>query len=209
MLFTNVRSYNNQVAPPQKQIMMFTTNRRHIPMKSIHVPSKVSVVVAQTYEEQVAKIQDGKKVKWGEPFWNLFHVLAEHIKESEFSRLRAGLLNLIYLICSNLPCPDCTNHAVHYLNGINFNTIRNKEDLKIMMFNFHNAVNARKGYPIYPIDKMDKYKMANVVVVINTFMSHFLAKNKSFHLIADDMQRRQISVSVKEWFQTNIGAFTH
>lgn len=209
MLFTNVRSYNNQVAPPQKQIMMFTTNRRHIPMKSIHVPSKVSVVVAQTYEEQVAKIQDGKKVKWGEPFWNLFHVLAEHIKESEFSRLRAGLLNLIYLICSNLPCPDCTNHAVHYLNGINFNTIRNKEDLKMMMFNFHNAVNARKGYPIYPIDKMDKYKMANVVFVINTFMSHFLAKHKSFHLIADDMQRRQISVSVKEWFQTNIGAFTH
>ena len=208
MLFTNVRANNNnQVQPPQKHTLMFTSTRRVAPKQSIHIPSKVSVVTAKTYEEQVAKIQDGKKVKWGEPFWNLFHVLAEHIKESEFARLRAGLLNMIYLICSNLPCPDCTNHAIHYLNGINFNTIRTKEDLKTMLFNFHNAVNARKGYPIYPKEKLDKYVNANVVVVINTFMTHFLAKSGSFHLIADNMQRRQISNSVKEWFQTNIGCF--
>jgi hypothetical protein len=178
-----------------------------VPKKSVHIPSNVSIVTAHPYEEQIAKIQDGKKVKWGEPFWNLFHILAEHIKESEFARLRAGLLNIIYLICSNLPCPTCTTHAIHYLNGINFNAIRTKEDLKTMLFNFHNAVNARKGYPIYPNEKLDKYVNANVVVVINIFMTHFLEKSGSFRLIADNMQRRQISTSVKEWFQTNIGCF--
>jgi hypothetical protein len=202
--FTNRRSVSTK---ENTMIFATSTNRFARPQIPFHIPNKVTVVLSQTYEEKVSSIQDGKKIKWGEPFWFLFHVLAEKIKESEFPSLRAGLLNLIYTICSNLPCPECTSHAVQYLNGINFNTIQTKNDLKMMLFNFHNTVNARKNYPIFPLEKMDKYTKGLVVPVIENFMRHFLINHKNFHLIADDMQRRQISAGVRGWFRDNIGSF--
>ena len=194
--FTNVRSSK---IPPNT--MMFFQKTK------LHIPSKVLVVHAQTYEEKVSSIQNGKKIKWGEPFWNLFHVLAEKVKESEFARLREGLLNLVFTICSNLPCPDCTSHAVQYLNSINFNTICTKNDFRDMMYNFHNAVNTRKDYPIFPKEGLEKYTRGNVIPIIENFMMHFLINHKNFHLLADDIQRRRVSESVKTWFKNNIGAF--
>jgi hypothetical protein len=208
MIFTNARSYNGAGAMNKIQdtSMMFSQGR--MPNQNIiHIPNKVQVVKFQTYEEKVSVIQDGKKIKWGEPFWFLFHVLAEKVRESEFPRLRAGILNLVLTICSNLPCPECTGHATRYLNGINFNTIRTKEDFKMMLYNFHNTVNARKQYPVYPVEALSKYALGNVVPIIENFMRHFLQNHRSFHLLADDMQRRQISGTVARWFRENIGAF--
>ena len=199
--FTNRRSITTK---ENTMIFAMQSNRQTMP---IHIPNKVTVVLSQTYEEKVSAIQDGKKIKWGEPYWFLFHVLAEKIKETEFPRLRAGLLNLIYTICSNLPCPECTSHAVQYLNGINFNTIQTKNDLKMMLYNFHNTVNARKKYPLFPLEKMDKYALGLVIPVIENFMRHFLINHKNFHLLADDMQRRQISAGVRRWFRENVEAF--
>lgn len=195
--FTNARSSSSYVP---RNMMSFQKT-------TIHIPSKVLVVKSQTYEEKVSSIQNGKKIKWGEPFWNMFHVLAEKIKESEFSRLREGLLNLVFTICSNLPCPDCTTHAVQYLNGINFNTIRTKDDFKMMMYNFHNTVNVRKDYPIFPKEGLEKYARGNVIPIIENFMQHFLVNHRNFHLLADDIQRRRISEGVKKWFQENIKCF--
>jgi hypothetical protein len=57
------------------------------------------------------------KVKWGEPTWFLFHTLSVKIKESEFLRVRKELLNCIYSICVNLPCPICAEHAKQYLDN--------------------------------------------------------------------------------------------
>ena len=83
------------------------------------------------------------KVKWGEPTWFLLHTLSVKIKDSEFGRVRQDLLNKIYAICTNLPCPTCSQHAKTYLDGINFNSIQTKEDLIKMLFVFHNSVNQR------------------------------------------------------------------
>ena len=70
-----------------------------------------------------------KKMRWGEPTWYLFHALAEKVKEDKFHIVRQELLNTIYSICKNLPCPLCANHATEYMNGINFNTIQTKQNL--------------------------------------------------------------------------------
>jgi hypothetical protein len=209
MLFTNPRAtIKNNHNITAKQQLLFTNKQKFIPTLRVHVPTNVSVAHSQTYEEKVATIQNGKKIKWGEPFWNLFHVLAEKVKDSDFPYIRTGFLNMIYTICSNLPCPDCTQHAIQYLNGINFNTIQTKGQLREMLYHFHNAVNIRKGYPIYPIDQLEsKYKTKQLVPVIEEFIRHFLAKPTSFRLIADDLQRKRVSTSIKEWFKNHIYAF--
>jgi len=208
MIFTNPRATmkNNISMKPQ---LMFTNNISFIPAKPKHIPSNVSVVTSETFEEKVAAIQNGKKIKWGQPFWNLFHVLAEKVKENDFPLIRTSLLNLILTICSNLPCPDCTQHAVTYLNCINFNLIQTKDQFRDMLYHFHNAVNIRKGYPIYPKERLEaKYRNGKLIPIIEEFMRHFLAKPTNFRLIADDMQRRRVSNSIKEWFIHHMYAFS-
>ena len=149
-----------------------------------------------------------KKVKWGEPTWYLFHTLSVKIKDAEFARIRTELLNNIYTICVNLPCPDCANHAKMYLDNVNFNAIQTKDDLKRLMHEFHNSVNKRKGYPYFPYDQIDeKYSLAVTNNIIVTFMYYFSDRNRSIKLLATDLHRSRLCIALKEWFNKNIQCF--
>lgn len=149
-----------------------------------------------------------KKVKWGEPTWFLFHVLSVKIKDDRFQMIRVDLLNQIYAICVNLPCPDCANHAKTYLDGINFNTIQTKSDLKKMLYIFHNIVNKRKGYPLFSYDQLDeKYSKAITMRIIQNFMIHFSDRSRSLKLLPTDLYRQRLYEQMKIWFNNNISAF--
>ena len=149
-----------------------------------------------------------KKMKWGEPTWYLFHALAEKVKEEQFQSVRGELLNTIYVICKNLPCPMCASHATQYMNAINFNTIKTKNDLIDLLWNFHNEVNQKKNFPIFPHEQLaEKYSRANLINIIQLFMYHFKDKHASLRMIADDMYRQQISTKMQEWFRQNIQSF--
>jgi len=149
-----------------------------------------------------------KSMKWGEPTWFLFHTLAEKIKESDFQAIRTELLNNIYTICANLPCPDCAAHAKSYMDGINFNVIRTKNDLKELFYTFHNMVNSKKGFPIFPRNQLEeKYSKAKTINIIQNFMHHFSDKHASIHMMANDMHRGRIVEYLKTWFNMNIHHF--
>lgn len=149
------------------------------------------------------------KLKWGKPIWTFFHLLAHKVKETDFAVIRLELLNTIFSICTVLPCPVCSEHAKRYLQSINFNNIRTKQDLKIMICNFHNEVNKRKGYAIFNADQLDEtYDGMSFVDSINSFVFHFEDKHRSAKLMADDMMRTKIAVIVKNWIKHNIQHFT-
>ena len=91
------------------------------------------------------------------------------------------------------------------MDHTNFNTIRTKSDLKNMLFQFHNDVNKRKGYSLFPLSELDeKYSKAITMNIIQNFMIHFQDKHRSPKLIASDLQRTRIAMKLKEWFQQNI-----
>lgn len=205
MIFTNHRSY----VPSTKSINYTSTHRMAWSAPRVaHRPSNVQLAVPKTYAQKAVVKHESKKIRWGEPFWNLFHMMAEKVKESEFPKIRVELLNLIYTICTNLPCPDCTQHATHYLNGINFNAIHTKEQLKTMLYEFHNAVNARKGYPLFPRDQLDeKYQYSRVVPIMETFLFFYRQKHHSVRLMADDLHRQRMAKNFTEWFQANLHCF--
>lgn len=164
----------------------------------------------QIHHQQVVSItsEPPKKVKWGEPTWFLFHTLSVKIKESEFPKIRIELLNNIYSICTNLPCPDCANHAKTYLDGINFNTVQTKEDFKKLLHTFHNEVNKKKGYDYFPYEQLtEKYSLAITSNIIQNFMTHFSDRNRSIKLLATDLFRARLCISLKEWFNQNIHLF--
>ena len=149
-----------------------------------------------------------KEMKWAGPTWLILHTLAEKIDESNFNNIRVELLNTVYTICTILPCPLCAAHAKKYLDGVNFDTIKNKENLKYLLFEFHNSVSKEKNLPLYDYAKIDVYKTANTIVVIQNFMFHFSKKSGSIRLISDDLHRARTIIILKTWFNDNIKYFS-
>jgi len=145
---------------------------------------------------------------WGKPTWFLFHTLAFKLKDESFSQTKTEFLNLCFLICRNLPCPFCTEHATHYWENINFAYIQNKQQLKDLFFEFHNMVNKKKGYAIFPKAELDeKYSKANTVNIIQNFVFHFRDKSHVFRNISNDFFRERAIADINKWLTVNLHSF--
>jgi hypothetical protein len=201
MFFTSSKQVFQQNNIQNNNLLLNMQNRNmQLPIRQLPTPS--------VNNTQITPVTRTKTMKWGEPTWFLFHTLSYKIKDEYFVIIREELLNIIYTICYNLPCPDCANHASDYLKSINFNSIQTKEQLKKMLFIFHNVVNTRKGYELFPYENFDdKYSKANTINIIQNFMVYFKNKHSSIHMIANDLHRNRIANSLMEWFKNNIKYF--
>jgi hypothetical protein len=213
MLFTDIhtqKSYINNVFERTKMgKTVFSINTRN--NNQIQIPPQETTIYQVQPQQSQVQVQvqqpSSKKMKWGEPTWILLHTLAEKVNENTFSQIRVELLNTIYSICANLPCPDCAEHATAYLNGINFKTIQTKEQLKYMLYTFHNTVNLKKGVELFPIANLDKYAQLNLINVIYTFIPFLQDKSNSIRMIANDFHRARMVSQLKLWFNTYISYF--
>jgi hypothetical protein len=198
--------------------MQFLNASQNIPYSRLLQKKQTIPIMFQSTRSIIPKIElikneqdlepEVKKMIWGPAIWFLFHTLAEKIKEDFFSSIRVELLNNIYSICVNLPCPMCSMHAKEYLDKINFNSIQKKEDLKNMLYEFHNNVNLKKNISLFPKDQLDeKYSKAVTINIIHNFMFYFKDKTRSPKLIANDLQRSHIFNLLRNWFSKNIGYF--
>jgi hypothetical protein len=149
-----------------------------------------------------------KPMKWGQPTWFLFHTLAEKIKEENFSEYRMEILKTIYLICTALPCPDCTKHATEYMNNINFNAIRTKHDLKMMLYTFHNTVNIRKKYAVFKQEELSQYEKANTLRVIQHFMVNYTPNVRNgLRVDINRYYRQNVAEKLVQWFNKHLYLF--
>jgi len=70
------------------------------------------------------------KKEWGSVTWTLFHCLAEKINDNSNEQTIELLITNIKLICNNLPCPNCQQHAKSIWNKYHYIKINTKEKLK-------------------------------------------------------------------------------
>ena len=111
-----------------------------------------------------------KKKDWGNAVWLLFHTLAEKLKIEYIAELPI-LVSHISQICSNVPCPDCQNHATQTMGRVNIATITtSKEALINFLWQFHNDVNKRTKTVFYPKESLNIYKTANTQNVVKNFI---------------------------------------
>jgi hypothetical protein len=198
MLFTNTKGYVNNASP--------IYNPPRVPSSIDYSTPSAPYTIQQQQADAVNPTQ--KPMKWGQPVWFFFHTIAEKIKDECFHIVKNDLLNIVYTICSNLPCPTCASHATEYLNKINFNAIQNVDQLKDLFFVFHNSVNVRKNFPVFLRKDLDeKYSKANTINIIQNFFNTFLYKNSNMHMIANNMHRIRTVNFIKEWFNSNIQYF--
>jgi hypothetical protein len=166
------------------------------------------VVKPQPVQVQAVPQNNPNKIRWGPPTWFLFHTLAHKIKDEHFSKIKTELLNNIIIICMNLPCPKCSEHATQYMKKINVGAIHTKDDFKNFLFKFHNDVNVRTGAPLFEYNDLNnKYNSAVTINIVQNFFVFFKDKTFNVTAIANSMHRERITNSLKEWFHKNIQCF--
>jgi hypothetical protein len=139
---------------------------------------------------------------WGPPLWVLFHGIVCKIKDDKFSFMGPQFFNIIKQICSNLPCPDCSQHATYFLSRVDFSKIKTKEDFIMLLYTFHNSVNKRNGKPLYSVSQLDSYNNVNLVVACRNFSVAYKTRG-NMKLLADNFQRQMIMQNLSKWLLVN------
>jgi hypothetical protein len=149
--------------------------------------------------------------EWGPPTWYLFHTLAEKIKDEYFEEERMNILNQIFAISYQLPCPDCKKHAIDNLKSVNKDNIKTKEDLKLFLLEFHNKVNQQTNKPLYSKEELDKkYKYAILNNIIALFIRVWSKKSGNMHMIlANSMSKNSLLKEFIHWYNKIIFKFSH
>uniref|UniRef100_A0A6C0LAM6 thiol oxidase n=1 Tax=viral metagenome TaxID=1070528 RepID=A0A6C0LAM6_9ZZZZ len=201
MQFVNSR-YNSRAKEINPH---YTVSMLPFARKNYH---QTPVVQHKQVDVQAVPQNNPNKIRWGPPTWFLFHTLAHKIKDEHFYKIKSELLNNIVTICINLPCPKCAEHATQYMKKINIGAIQTKDDLKNLLFKFHNDVNVRTGASLFEYNDLNnKYNSAVTINIVQNFFVFF--KDKSFNVtaIANSMHRERITNVLKEWFYKNIQCF--
>jgi len=145
---------------------------------------------------------------WGPPTWYLFHTLAEKIKDEHFNEMKIEIISIVKRICSNLPCPDCANHASQKLGSLNSDAIQSKDDLKNVFLSFHNFVNQRVGTVQWNEEQMnDKYKLAKINTIVQFFVQTWRKPNPNPRLISHNFHKDRVVKDFIGWWNIHNSKF--
>ena len=143
---------------------------------------------------------------WGPPIWLFIHSLVFKLKDEMYVYVGIQLFNMIKRITSYLPCPECSQHAVNFLSGINTNTIKTKQELIRVLYLFHNSVNVRKNKPLYNFSDLNKYESVNLQEAYNNFRKVYHNRG-NMNLLAESFQRDLILKDLKIWLSHHSNKF--
>lgn len=148
-----------------------------------------------------------KKKDWGNAVWLLFHTLAEKIKP-EYTEELIVIVSHITSICSNLPCPDCQQHASRVMAQVNKNAIAaSKETLIDFLWKFHNEVNKRTKAAFYTKEALDKYKTANTINVVKYFIQIMSKTSNNEKTMLNGFHRNIYMKKFIEYINANINKY--
>ena len=139
---------------------------------------------------------------WGPATWIFLHTLVSKLKEDKFSVIGKHIFFYIKRICTNLPCPECSDHAGFFLSKINESSIVSKASLINTMYIFHNSVNKRKNKLQYNFEYLKMYEKYNLIETFNNFSRVFNTKG-NMNLISQSFQRQFLMKNLKNWLIKN------
>lgn len=139
--------------------------------------------------------------RWSIPTWMLFHGMAEKIDPIFYKNNKKDVLNIISVICDNLPCPYCRQNASQYLKK-NMKNIDTKEDLKLFLYRFHNDVNNKLKKKHFNVTILNKYKNINILHAYKWFDNKFYGE----YIVSHDFnkwRRNLVKDKVSTFFKNN------
>jgi len=152
------------------------------------------------------------KSVWGPCVWFLFHTLAYKAVPENFAEIKTELIQYIQRICANLPCPECTQHAMQYMKTHEraLMQISTKDQLHHFLVDFHNAVNVRKQKPRFTYEEADdKYKRAKTCDIVQYFFKVYGERSNGGNLkmFTNGFQKQLLLSDFSAWMVRNYGKF--
>ena len=145
---------------------------------------------------------------WGPATWTLFHTLAEKIKDEHYAEVLPDMLIMIKRICMNLPCPDCSAHAIQMMSKVSASHFPTKDNLKAFLFHFHNTVNMRTGKQAVMLEELNaKYARANTFVIVPHFIKVFSHRNTNVRLLINSFHKDMLIKDFIKWMRENSHKF--
>ena len=145
--------------------------------------------------------------EWGNATWYLIHTICFKLKPKYENNCHL-ILQEIFNICENLPCPDCREHAMQTIQRTNYNIVKTREQLISYFWMFHNKVNEELDKPLISREESDAlYKLSNTDNIVNYF-SRIMSANMRIERAMLGTYRRQQAIKKfmnfykvnREWF---------
>lgn len=148
---------------------------------------------------------------WARYTWCLFHILAEKIKDEYVASEIIKIQEIIYVIVSMLPCPECRSHGIKHLNTERsrkkFGNITSKDELKTFLYEFHNVVNNRTGKKTFNKDILNQYKKINILFILDNWNKYFRLYNTDQYTIREESERKKKKEILLNYFKSNINKY--
>lgn len=146
---------------------------------------------------------------WGPHVWNFLHIFCEKIKNEEFLSKKDKIYSVIHSICVNLPCPECSEDATNLLNSFSLqNNVKNKTDLKMYLYHFHNKINAKLNKDKYNLESLERYSTGNINIAFNNYLLALEQNNKpNEKLLLHRFSLSKCIKNIKKFMESNIDIF--
>lgn len=146
---------------------------------------------------------------WGPHVWNFLHIFCEKVNSNKFYKKKEDIFDIIQNICENLPCPECSSDAKNLLNSYPLiSNVKNKEDLKMYIYHFHNKINEKLIKENYIIEGLEKYKAGNLNISLNNYLLAIENNNKpNEKLLLHRFTMSRTIKKIKEFINNNNDLF--
>lgn len=145
---------------------------------------------------------------WGKTTWIFFHTIAEKIKPEYFNQEVKTLIDIVIKVCSNLPCPECSNDATEKLKKININNIKTKKDFISFLYYFHNNINNKLKKPNFDENKLNIYQNCNLKIVLHNMYLIYNKNIPSPHMMTKNFHKKNMIKSIIIYFNNNSYKFS-
>ena len=111
------------------------------------------------------------KQAWGNATWFMMHTLSQKLRP-EYDSAAPTVLRQLKNICHNLPCPDCTDHAIHMFATANTAAVVDRSSLIRFFHEFHDHVNRRLGKKSMSLQACEElYSRGHTRIIIRHFFN--------------------------------------
>ena len=146
-----------------------------------------------------------KKEVWGPITWKALHCLTIKIKDEYFLYQKDELINIIISMMSNLPCPNCTAHALGLIKKYNLKRINDKQLLIRALFMIHNDVNKRLKKSLFKYESVEPtYSIINLKESLEVYYDISVNQKYGEKMMIYNFHRKAFLKNFRNYIQKNI-----
>lgn len=127
-----------------------------------------------------------KGMYWAKITWTLLHTFPKFLDNDFFIKNKMTILSLLHNICTSVPCPQCSKHAISNLKRYNYfhKSINNTvSQLEINLHKFHNQVNKMLNKDLYKETILQEYENINYLEIYKTWTELYVIKGINLKLM--------------------------